>query len=182
MSAIVSDDVQVEWAREASPAPSFDDCYDRLLERAYFVGWRFFRDRSDAQDVAQEALTRAYARWRQVRRHDSPDAWVVRTAVNVCLELRRKRPPFRPSADDPRRLPASPAADDEVALTQVLAAAVKKRSQRQRYVVVWRYVFDASVQETGDQLGMTESQVKDATHEAVKKLRRILGDQGPWAS
>ncbi len=185
-SALISDYVHVEPTEEVSAERDFEDRYDRLLERAYFVGWRFFRNQSEAQDVAQEALTRAYARWARVRRHDSPEAWVVRTALNVCLEMGRKRRSFPASGSDQQqadRRASRPTGEEEVAVTRdVLAAAMKNLSKRQRDVVAWRYLFDASVQETSAQLSLTESQVKDATHEAVKKLRRILGEQGPWTS
>jgi DNA-directed RNA polymerase specialized sigma24 family protein len=42
---------------------------------------------------------------------------------------------------------------------------------------VWRYYFDCSVQETARRMGLTESKVKDATHEAVTKLGRLLGSE-----
>ena len=168
------------WAGEGSDGGDFDQHYDRLLNRAYYVGWRFFHNQSLAQEVAQEALTRAYARWSRVRSHDNPEAWVARTAINVSLEFRRKAPTLLSSADDAFRPHATPASDDQVAVTQLLAAAMKKLSKRQRDVVAWRYLFDASVDDTARELHMSVSQVKDATHEAIKKLRRTLGDQGPW--
>jgi DNA-directed RNA polymerase specialized sigma24 family protein len=37
-------------------------------------------DRDTAQDLVDEAFTRACASWRTVSRHPAPAAWVVRTA------------------------------------------------------------------------------------------------------
>ena len=48
-------------------------------------------------------------------------------------------------------------------------------SKRQRAVFVYRHAFDLSVEATADALGLSASQVKDATHEARRKLLRVLG-------
>lgn len=40
-------------------------------------------DRQLAEDLVAEAFTRAWASWRTVRRHPAPQAWVVRTALNL---------------------------------------------------------------------------------------------------
>ena len=37
----------------------------------------------EADDLLAEAFTRALARWKEVRRHPRPEAWVVRTALNL---------------------------------------------------------------------------------------------------
>ena len=49
-----------------------DDCLRAVLVS---VG-----DRNTAEDLVAEAFARAWARWRQVRRHPAPRAWVVTTA------------------------------------------------------------------------------------------------------
>ena len=53
-------------------------------------------------------------------------------------------------------------------------SALRRLSTRQQQVLVWRYYFDESVQQTAGRLGLTESKVKDATHEAMTKLGRLL--------
>jgi DNA-directed RNA polymerase specialized sigma24 family protein len=47
---------------------------------------------------------------------------------------------------------------------------------------VWRYLFDFSVADTAAAIGLTESKVRDASHNGVQRLRSILGDEwGDWA-
>jgi len=36
------------------------------------------------EDVAQEALVRGYVRWRRLRRHPNPKAWVARVSTNLA--------------------------------------------------------------------------------------------------
>jgi RNA polymerase sigma factor (sigma-70 family) len=68
-----------------------------------------------------------------------------------------------------------PGEEQRVADTELVAHALGKLSERQQQVVLWRYYFDQSVHETAERLGLTDSKVKDATHEAMSKLQRILG-------
>ena len=67
-----------------------------------------------------------------------------------------------------------PGEEQRVADADELVHALRRLSSRQQQVLVWRYYFDLSVQETAGRLGLTESKVKDATHEAVSKLGRLL--------
>ena len=166
----VCDDV-VGGASMATPRheEAFDAEFARLLRHAYNVGWRFFRDRGMAEEVAQETLTRAYVRWPKVRHHPTPEGWVIVAATKVAQELGRKW--RRPDISI-----AGPAVsfDEDPFQHPELLAALRRLSERQRQVFVLRHAFDQSVEETARHLALSESQVKDATHEAGQKLRRLL--------
>jgi RNA polymerase sigma factor (sigma-70 family) len=88
------------------------------------------------------------------------------------LEQSSRRAEERPDAA--RTTVDVPGEEQRLADADELAHALGRLSARQQQVLVWRYYFDQSVQETADQLGLTESKVKDATHEAVTKLGRLL--------
>lgn len=145
-----------------------------MLPYAYNVGYRFSgRDATFAEDVAQEALTRAYAAWNKVSDHPNLEAWVTTTAFHVALELsRQQRRAGR--VDGTSRAVDVPGEEQRVADGDELARALRRLSSRQQQVVVWRYYFDESVEDTAQRMGLTASKVKDATHEAVAKLGRLL--------
>jgi RNA polymerase sigma factor (sigma-70 family) len=149
---------------------TFAEEFDRLLPYAYNVGWRLCGDRQLAEDVAQETLTRAYVRWARISRHPNPVGWIVTTAVNVARELARKRRPV--TLQSP---PAAFSLDGDPFAHPELLNALGRLSERQRRVFVHRYAFDLSVEDTAALLGLTASQVKDATQEARQKLLRLLG-------
>ncbi len=173
-------DQTVVWARRAAGlravngTESFESWFPRLLPFAYNVGFRFSGgDASFAEDVAQEALTRAYARWDRVRRHPNLEGWITTTGFHVALELSRQQ--RRVDRFDTSKLMFDvPGEEQRVADADELVHALRRLSSRQQQVLVWRYYFDLSVQETAGRLGLTESKVKDATHEAVSKLGRLL--------
>ena len=47
-------------------------------------------DRGVAEDLAQEALARAWGRWRHVSTLDAPERWVYRTAFNLARSRFRR--------------------------------------------------------------------------------------------
>src|SRR5437870_2808080 len=77
----------IETRASAETTLEFDEFfrveYERLAKALLLVTG----SRSDAEDLAQEALARAYERWERVKRMESPLGYVYRTALN----LNRKR-------------------------------------------------------------------------------------------
>src|SRR5262245_41253149 len=81
-----------EGRRTGDGGKSFETWFPRLLPFAYNVGYRFSgRSAPFAEDVAQEALTRAYGAWERIRDHPNLEAWVTTTAFHVAVELSRQQ-------------------------------------------------------------------------------------------
>jgi RNA polymerase sigma-70 factor (sigma-E family) len=149
-------------------APPFDDRFAELSTLAYRVAFRILGDRGDAQDVAQEALARAYARWGRVHGHADP--WVARVSANLAIGRWRRRGRSTPAAVPPGCDSAQVAAD-RVALATALAGLPR----RQREVVVLRFLADRSEAAVAEELGCSVGTVKQHTHRALAALRRALG-------
>lgn len=66
---------------------SFADFYMGTVGR--LVGQLFLvtGDLHDAEEIVQEAFTRASMRWSQLRDYDVPEAWVRRVAMNLAAKL-----------------------------------------------------------------------------------------------
>lgn len=70
--------------------------YRRHLPKVYSLTRRYFQQREDAEEAASETFLRAFRalRERQYREEASFRTWLLRIAVNVCLErLRQPRLP-----------------------------------------------------------------------------------------
>ena len=65
----------------------YDERFDDLARVAYRVGYRVLGDREDAADVAQEAMARAYERWKKIEPY-----------ADACGRTRRDQPRTRPLA------------------------------------------------------------------------------------
>ena len=152
-----------------SSAPeSFEAAFDGLAAIAYRVGYRLLGYVGAAEDVAQESLARAYARWRRVGGHAEP--WVARVAANLAIDQLRSHQHRRraPLGD---AVPA--AASTGIATTDrlELARLVAELPRRQREVVVLRYLADRSEAETAAVLGTSVGTVKTHAHRALSSLR-----------
>ena len=155
---------------------SFDDRFDDLSAIAYRVGYRLLGDREDAREVAQEALARAYARWRKISGYD--EAWVARVATNLAIGRWRKRRPTIPFDDhDWGRSTRGSSGGDPNNLTLErygLVQSLKALPRRQREVVVLRYLADLPEREVASVLGTTVGSVKQHAHRAMVRLRADL--------
>ena len=161
--------------RDVNDGAQFDgDTAMRLGLFAYNVARKFFPYRPDlVEEAVQETLTRTCERWERANQRGKPEAWVVNTATFVCHEkLREERRGARLSPES-----TAPEGDDDLVRRDLLAGSLLRLSRRQRVVVVWRYLFDLSVRDTATALGLTESKVRDASHNGVERLRQLLGDQ-----
>lgn len=157
----------------------FDDQYEALLRCAYQVGSRYFRGAPDAraraEDVAQEAVTRAFANWERATGHGCPEAWIVVTATNVCREMARSDDRFRRSMPFLSTGKEIGGVDNDVVGADLRARLLGRLTPRERAVVVWRYLLDRSEKETAHGLDMTASQVRETAHRASTKLHRLVG-------
>ena len=152
--------------------PTFDEAFPRLYADAYRVAYRLLGERSEAEDVAQEACARAYSRWSAV--HDYAEPWCVRVAGNLALDVLRAR---TRSVRRQERLVASQqqttrtaGVDDRLDLYAALADLPK----RQRETVVLRYLGDQSEQQTADLLGLTVGSVKTHASRGLARLREVI--------
>ena len=87
----------------------FEDAFEDLYGRAYGVAYQLLGRRTEAEDVAQEALARAFVHWRKIRGY--AEAWVVRVAGNLAIDTWRKRR----HVDEHRSTDDTPGIDGSVA-------------------------------------------------------------------
>src|SRR5258708_31759319 len=81
-----------EWGREAAQAAKGREFEERLAEcgpLAYRVARSVLRNDADAEDVAQEALLRAYRRFYGLRDAPRFRGWLGRLAFRVGLDRAR---------------------------------------------------------------------------------------------
>jgi RNA polymerase sigma factor (sigma-70 family) len=134
---------------------SRDDCLRTVV---VIVG-----DQDSAQELVAEAFARACASWRTVSRHPAPEAWVVRSAVNLNISRWRRRRREVPVPDPAMladRPAAAPAAQDPVD-PQIMAALLRLPG-RQRQVIALRLILDLDTRGTAQVLGITPNTVMAA--------------------
>lgn len=149
-------------------ASSFEQAFEAMRLCAYRAAYRLLGERAAAEDVAAEALARAYARWPSVSDHAQP--WVITVATNLALDVGRRRA----TATDRQALLVDEAAADQVERRLDLQAALRALPRRQREVVVLRFLGDLSEQATAHALAVDVGTVKSHTARALSRLRTTV--------
>lgn len=111
-------------------------------------------DRASAEDLAQEVLIRAYARWDRIGCLDRPELYVRKMMLNEFLSWRRRSSrqiPVGGLAGEPASIAPDHAA--EYNEREALLAELGKLPRRQRAVLVLRYYEDRGDSEIADLLG-----------------------------
>jgi RNA polymerase sigma factor (sigma-70 family) len=132
-------------------------------------------DRGVAEELAQDALSRACRDWRKVRRLDTRGAWTHRVAINLAnsyfrraaAEARAKR-----RLERQQRVHTDPAVDAAAAMT--IRTAVSSLPRRQRTALILRYFADLSVRDVAAAMECPEGTVKTLTRKAIASMRQSL--------
>src|SRR5579872_1986580 len=120
----------------------FDEWFLGLYPDALALARRIVGD-ANADDVATEAFTRALVRWDRVRTLSYRDAWLLRVATNLGIDVvRRRRPQVAVGVES--------AGVDDVEGRMIVVAALRRLSQRQRQAVALRLLGQYSERETAE--------------------------------
>lgn len=129
-----------------------------------------------AEDVLQDVLVRAQAKWNRIGSVETPEAYVKRMIVNEFLSWRRRRtvavPVAREAMDDligPAPDPTGPH-DQRDAMLHMIAAL----PPRQRAVIALRFYEDLSTEQIADTLGCRPVTVRAHTNRALATLRASM--------
>lgn len=135
-----------------------------------------------AQDLTQDALVRAHARWSRIGRMDRPDLYLRRMITNGYLSWRRRWSvrSIQPVADTDR-LSTATAPDPAIRLADQdqLGMLLATLSRRQRAVLVLRFYEGHTDEEIGAILGCTAGTVRSHASRALAGLRDRVRDGRP---
>lgn len=124
---------------------------------------------TDADDLVQAALAKAYARWSHIGTLTSPDAYVRRMIANQHISWWRARRHERLSDRTPEVAIADISAS--YATSDLLRASVRALPPRQRAAIVFRYYEDLDDAAIADALGCAVGTVRSQISRALATLR-----------
>jgi RNA polymerase sigma-70 factor (ECF subfamily) len=164
----------------AQPADLEDEFAQRLADSgslAFRVAYSVLRQREDAEDVAQDALARAYRDLGKLRDRDRFRSWLVRICWRLALRHRRaakRRERREQAAVDV----APPQSVEEMAqkneFRQRLWCAIDSLPQKLRVVVVLAAMEGHGVGEVAGLLDLPPGTVKSRLHLARRRLAEAL--------
>jgi len=146
------------------------------------------KDRSEAEDCYQEALTRIWQCAHQYTRNENFRGWVFTIATRLCLNQLRKMGRSREELadfDDPmtdirvatsgERAAKASEEREKLANLAVLEYCLDRLSEKFRNVLVLMYTEGLSIKEIADALGISESAVKARAMRARIQMVECVG-------
>lgn len=130
-------------------------------------------DLARAEDVVSEAFSRALERWDSVSVMESPDAWLVRVAMN--LEKRRLRRKAQESTLVAMSEPTT--VSQPILPNESLWNMVQSLSLRQRRAIVLRYVEDQTQAEVARRMKVAPGTTAATLNQARSQLKTRLEEK-----
>jgi RNA polymerase sigma-70 factor (ECF subfamily) len=175
---------------EPSALPSFEDLVERYQGQVLGIAYRILGNWQDAEDLAQEALLKAYLRLGDLANPAALGPWLRRLTVNACLDAltRRQRRPTTVSLTAPddqdtptteRALAVGSAEEDAVRAEEWrdLRATLARLEPGARNALVLRDIYGYSYAEIATMLDIGLSAVKMRVHRARSAVQRALGER-----
>jgi RNA polymerase sigma-70 factor, ECF subfamily len=172
---------------------AFERFVEHFRAKVFGYSWLMCGQREDAEEVAQEALLKAFESFAQLREPQHVRSWIFRIAKNACLMKRRKSAfapdrelsldEFLPAAGgegehrhieiaDWSSLPEEKILNAE--LRSEIQRAIAELPESYRAVVLLRDVEELSTEETAQILEVSMDVVKQRLHRGRLAIRQKL--------
>jgi RNA polymerase sigma-70 factor (ECF subfamily) len=170
--------------------------YERMV---YLSALSILNNEADAEEVAQEAVLKAFKNLSQFRRESKFSTWLVQITINEArMRVRKYRTGLYESIDegaqteegdylpkdyaDWREIPSEALARRE--LRDALARALKQLPPKYREILMLRDVENLSTAEAAQILGISEASAKTRLSRARLMMRDALapGIDGAWTT
>jgi RNA polymerase sigma-70 factor (ECF subfamily) len=188
---ILTDQELVDLAQHGD-SEAFGELVSRYQNRIYRLARRFTDSREDAEDVLQEAFTRAFRAIGGFKGASKFSTWLFRITVNLAAMRRRAQRHSMESLDEPvttadgeimrdirdkGATPLEALVDKE--LQEHLDQAISGLSPTNRAVFVLRHIEGLSTEETREVLKISVPAVKSRLHRARLTLQERLLSLAP---
>lgn len=143
----------------------------------YSIAYHFLRDRTAAEEVAQDVFMELHSSLAKMKISSSEHAthWLRRVACHRSIDYVRRRPKATQVDWDSLPEPAQPAVADDPMQSERLRQMVASLPEKMRLVVILRYQEEAEPEEIAEALGIPVNTVKSHIHRALEMLRSKMG-------
>jgi RNA polymerase sigma-70 factor (sigma-E family) len=146
----------------------FAEFFSARFDGARRIAFAMCGSWSDAEEIAQSAFVKVYARWTKIR-IETVDAYLRTVITRVFLDTKRRG---RAREQVVAELPETVAPPDAGPAERLaLRAALMAVPPGQRAVLVLRFVADLSIVQVAETLGCTTGTVKSQTARGLAALR-----------
>jgi RNA polymerase sigma-70 factor (ECF subfamily) len=145
-----------------------------LVKPGLRLAFSMLRNRAEAEDATQEAITRAWRGLHKLRDRSLVRPWFLAIVANSCRNVRRTNwfsTVRLPELATPGRL-----VEPDVEKIDV-ERALGRLAMSERQVLFMRFYLDLSVEEVAVALGISPTAAKGRIYRACKRLRPDLAEE-----
>ena len=144
--------------------------YDRHVDTVYRVCYSFMKNKSDAEDMTQEAFLRLLSADIQFENQRHEKAWLIVTASNLCKDTLKKWWRKTESIDDH----ISVANNEQMGPSEVVEALMSLNKDYK--TAVYMYYYEGySTAEIAGHLNCPEATVRSRLSRARNRLQSMMG-------
>lgn len=155
---------------------TFTTAFQELYPRALRLAQRILGNRAAAEDVAAEAMARAYAHWSVIGASASHrTGWVLRVTTNLAIDGVRGKE--RPADLAAHQFPPVADVQDGLTLRLTLTQALRELPRRQREALVLHYLAGLTQAEVARALEISPGSVARHVHRGLAALRAHLHEE-----
>jgi RNA polymerase sigma-70 factor, ECF subfamily len=168
-------DPTIEAAR-GGDAAAFEQLLRQYERLVLVTALRLLGNIDDAQDASQEVFLRLYRNLKKVEVTSNFSGWLYRVTVNVCCDLRKRRPldPLN-DADGVVTQEADPQRQTiEAERHRVLTMSLRMLPEKERAALVLRDLEGLTTSEVARVLGSSEATVRSQVSKARVKVKEFV--------
>ena len=166
---VESEEARLIAATRGGDPNAFSDLVRLHQRRVFRLAGKFFRNRQDVEDAAQETFLTAWHKLATYKARAPFEHWLTRVCLNCCYAKLRKRR----SEEVLLEVEAAATGPDPHARIEV-ERLMQLLKPEERFILLLLYGQGWSVAEIAERLGWTKVNVKVRAHRARKRLRRLL--------
>lgn len=157
-------------------AEPFDRFYMREFRPMVALAYSISGSGAAAEDIAQEAMTRAFRSWSKLAAYDNPGTWLRRVTINLSISNRRRtiseaKALLRIGGDSST---ASRELSEQAPIHDDVWDAIRRLPTKQRAAVALHYLEDRSVADVADILECSEATARVHLHRGRNALHAML--------
>ena len=163
-----------------SAEPAETELYRRFAPRVRLYGLRHLRDEESARDLVQQVmlLTIQKLRGGAIRDADQIGSFILGVSRTMAIDLKR-RERRRERLRETFAVEAGVSEPDDRALDlDRLESCLGRLAERERMIVLLTFYAERSARQVGDEMTMTEGNVRVTRYRAIGKLRACMSATG----
>jgi RNA polymerase sigma-70 factor (ECF subfamily) len=178
-------DLELITRVRAGDAEGYRLLVERYQSLIYSIAYRMVRDRSEAEDLAQDVFLKAYQMLDSFREEASFKTWICRIATNRCIDWRRKhasRAQLTAEVEEAGRLSDDKETPEQVYLRRErlkqVRDVIEQMPDKYRTILLMHHFQGMSYKDIAEREQISPRTVETRLYRAKQMLRNAMEEEG----